>query len=189
MAVAFPARVTGGSGVELNAAMTSFLTRLRATVPASVPIYVTSGYRSPEAQARALVVKRNLGDDLRALYGSRVAPVLAAENTMEAMSAALRAQIATGLYLSRHMRGDALDLRTQGLTSAQVAAIQRAAEALGAKTLLETKPPHLHIERVGGGLLATVPTPVKVGVVGFGIVGLALALFLFYRARARKVSP
>ena len=188
MATAYPAGVTGGTGVELTPATSAFLVKLRAAVPASTPIYVTSGYRSPEAQAAALVTKRNLGDNLTALYGtSRIAPILAAANTVAGMSAALREQMRNGLYLSRHMRGDALDFRTTNLTSAQVAEIQRAAEALGAKTLVETTPPHLHVERIGGGLLAIPGAKAAIGIVGIlglGVTG--LLIFWFWRYRTRK---
>lgn len=149
-----PAGVTAGSGVALNAAQVDFLRRLRARVPADVPLHVTSGTRTAEDQARALVTKRDLGDDLRALYRSNRAvidEVLAVPNRVDAIAAVLRRNAQAGRVLSRHMRGDAVDLRNRNLNPAQRQTILAAAGALGAKAFEEAKPPHIHIEGIGGG--------------------------------------
>ncbi len=149
-----PAGVTAGSGVALNAAQVDFLRRLRARVPADVPLHVTSGTRTVEAQARALVDKRDLGDDLRALYRSNRAiidEVLAVPNRVDAVAAVVRRHALAGRILSRHMRGDAIDLRSRNLTPDQRQAVLAAAGALGAKAFEEAKPPHIHIEGIGGG--------------------------------------
>ena len=148
-----PPGVSGNAGLVLNDAQAAFLAQLRAAVPPSIPLHVTSGTRSPEAQASALVTKRNLGDNLRALYRSNldiIEALLAVPNTVAAMATVLRHYMAQDRYLSRHMRGDALDLRSYTLSPAQRAVVMQAAARLGAKTNYETKPPHIHIERIGG---------------------------------------
>ncbi|MCB9764962.1 MAG: hypothetical protein H6739_34635 [Alphaproteobacteria bacterium] len=142
-------------GVVLSPALLRFLARLRAVVPASIPLVVTSGVRTPEAQAAALQRKRTLGDDLYALYrrghGPQiVASLLAVANTVPAMSAVLREWLARGVAMSRHMRGDALDLRIRGLSQEQLALLVMMCQRLGARAVVESRPAHLHIEGLGG---------------------------------------
>ena len=148
-----PAGVTGNGGLHLNQRMVDFLGALRKAVPASVPIHVTSAVRTVAEQASAMKTKRDLGDDLRALYGSKVAPVLAAPNTVAAMSAALQDLANRGVVMSRHMFGDALDLRVRDWTQEQRNIVGSAVAALGGKPQFETTPPHLHIEGLGAGKL------------------------------------
>lgn len=145
---------TGGAwslarGVELPPNGAVFLDRLAAKVP-GVPLFVTDGSRTTADQARVLQVKRELGDDLHALYAQDdlVDELLKVEGE-KAMTWVLDDQVKRGRYLSRHMRKDALDLRSKTLTSDQVSRIMQAATELGAKPLFEGKPPHLHIERLG----------------------------------------
>ncbi|MCB9759130.1 MAG: hypothetical protein H6739_04760 [Alphaproteobacteria bacterium] len=140
-------------GVVLNPGLLTFLALYRANVPMEVPIVVTSGVRTPEAQAAVLVKKRRLGDNLYDLYrrghGPQiVAALLAVPNTVAAMAPVLAGFAAQGVFLSRHMRGDALDLRTRGLSSQQLQVLVAVAQALGVKALVERTPPHLHFERL-----------------------------------------
>ena len=147
-----PAGVTGNNGLVLNDGQVAFLRRLRRAVP-GVPLHVTSATRTPEKQAAALVAKRNLGDDLRKLYRRNpdiADALMRAPNTTSAMAAIIRRYMNQGRYLSRHMRGDAFDLRSRNLTAAQRNQVMSAAQRMGAKAIYETKPPHIHIERIGG---------------------------------------
>ena len=149
---ALPPGVTGNKGLVLNASQVSFLRRLRRAVP-GIPLHVTSATRTPERQAGALVTKRKLGDDLRKLY--RANPDIAdalmrAPNTTAAMAALIRRYLEQGRYLLGHLRGDAFDLRSRNLTAAQRNQVMSAAQQTGAKAIYETKPPHIHIERIGG---------------------------------------
>ena len=147
-----------GVGVSSSAVipeyMHPFLQRLRAAVPSSVPLYITSGSRSPEAQAGALVTKRNQKDDLFALYSKAnhdiVRELMAAPNTVAGMAPVLRKYIAQDRWLSRHMRNpaDAFDLRVHDWTAAQEQLVKAAAARLGVKANREYKPPHLHLEGV-----------------------------------------
>jgi hypothetical protein len=144
-----PAGVTGNKGLHLNEHMVSFLGALRKKVDPSISLHVTSAVRTVGEQAAAMKTKRDLGDDLRALYGSKVAPVLAAPNTVAAMSAALQDLANRGVVMSRHMFGDALDLRVRDWSTAQRATVATAVTSLGGKPQFETTPPHLHIEGLG----------------------------------------
>jgi hypothetical protein len=144
-----PSGVSGNAGLVINASQVAFLAALRAAVP-GIPLHVTSGTRTPEAQAAALVIKRSRGEDLRKLYRANAdiaSALMAAPNTTSAMAAIIRRYMDQGRYLSRHMRGDAVDLRSRNLTSAQVQQVMAAAARLGAKPLLESD--HIHVERVG----------------------------------------
>jgi len=158
---------SAASGAKINDAMRVFLDALATRVAArdpSIAIYVTSGYRTVTDQARALVTKIQLGDDLAKLYrrgyGPQiVAAVLGSEDRSQAgIAAVLDSFAARGIYLSPHMRGDALDLGTTGgsmtgraLSQGQINILAEEARALGAETLQESTPPHLHIQHIGGG--------------------------------------
>lgn len=144
----FPPGVTGGSHVVLGDGQIRGLVALRAAVPASVRIYVTSGTRTARAQASALKTKRELGDDLHALYRADdiVDAILAVPNTVDAMAAVIQRYADAGRYMSGHQRGNAVDIRIKDISRADLALLVDAATRLGFKPLVETKPPHLHIE-------------------------------------------
>ena len=149
--------VTVLSGVQVTPRIDAFLRAFRARVPADVPITITSAYRGLDAQAAAMLKKYQLGGaaEIRKVYSRVTAEaVLAADpSTWAAVLGALAAQ---GHVLSRHPLGDAVDVRIVGLSSAQVAALVGAAQALRAHTLVESNPVHLHINRLGfdgGGAL------------------------------------
>ena len=147
-----PTGVTGNTGLVLNEGQVSFVRRLRRALP-GVPLHVTSATRTPERQAAALVEKRKLGEDLRKLYRSNpdiADALMRAPNTTAGMAAVIRHYMNQGRYLSRHMRGDAFDLRSRNLTVAQRNQIIATAQQMGAKAIYETRPPHIHIERIGG---------------------------------------
>lgn len=128
------------------------LDRLAAAVP-DVPWIVTSGTRSPAQQAAAMGSKIERGENLYDLYaqddlvseilaviGSTTAPDVAA------MTAVIEAQVARGAYISRHLREDALDFRTRGLTDDQVDRMVAAVRAEGGQALVESD--HLHVEEL-----------------------------------------
>ena len=147
-----PAGVTGNTGLVLNEGQVSFVRRLRRALP-GVPLLVTSATRTPGRQAAALVAKRKLGEDLRKLYRSNpdiADALMRAPNTTAGMAAVIRRYMNQGRYLSRHMRGDAFDLRSRNLTAVQRNQIIATAQQMGAKAIYETRPPHIHIERIGG---------------------------------------
>jgi hypothetical protein len=132
-------------GVKLNAKMIDFLKALRAKVPTEIPITVTSGFRTPEEQAKALKAKRDGKDNLVALYGDNAKEILAVPNEVGAMTAAINAMIKRGIYMSPHMRGNALDIRSKSWSRDQLAQVEKAVTELGAKPLEEKIPPHLHV--------------------------------------------
>ena len=144
------------AGVVTNPTMLSWLTALRARVPSSIPIVVTDGQRTPWTQATAMLAKMNRGENLREIYkdDALVDEIVMVGRNPSAMAAVISDQVRRGRLLSRHLIGDALDLRTAGLNSVELAAIVNAAQGLGASTLPESD--HLHVERLGSGWFPTV---------------------------------
>lgn len=148
-------------GVELNDLLRDKIAAIAAIYHAKTrrTLEVTSGYRSPERQAAALYAKLAVGGSL-AIYKNQdlVRPLAKAyrdgrrkrrkkPEIVAAMTAILEEQVARGIYLSRHMKGRAFDLRSLGLSARQRAALRQAiAEVGGMRVILETKPPHFHVE-------------------------------------------
>src|SRR5690606_13170758 len=125
LAHARPARKTWDArdGIELNALLRDRIGEVAAIYHAKTrrTLEITSGYRSPSRQAAAMYVKLAAGGSL-AIYKNQslVEPLRKAyrdgrkkrwkrERIIAAMADVLEAQVARGVYLSRHMRGRAFD--------------------------------------------------------------------------------
>ena len=138
---------TENSGVVLSEAERSFLEQLVSLT--SVPVHVTSGTRTYRKQASAMLAKFRAGGaaELFEVYPDDViGRLLAVPATVEDWTAQITAIADTGAYFTGgHLAGRALDLRTHGLTDDQVAQLVTDCESLGASTLLEDAPPHLHV--------------------------------------------
>ena len=132
--------ITFSSGVDLFQGQKDFLTRLRTMISPTTPIHVTSGYRSPERQAAAMLnIWTGTGEgELRRLYRKPlVTEVMAAGKNVSSMATVIQGQVDRRQYLSRHLYKAGLDLRSKNLTDAQVAEIVSAARSLGAKVGME----------------------------------------------------
>lgn len=150
-------QLTIRSGVVLNEGQAAFVHALRAVLDPGVPLTVTSGTRTPERQASAMLGKWTAGEargpgggakELHDIYGDDDAISVLLQLPREAgvWAGQIAAWAAQGRLLSRHQRGDAVDLHTASLTTAQRDALIAAAKQLGARTLLESAPPHLHVD-------------------------------------------
>lgn len=120
---------------------------------------ITSGYRSPSRQAAAMYGKLAVGGSL-AIYKNQtlVDPLRKAyregrkkrwkkERIIAAMADILESQVARGIYLSRHMRGRAFDVRSNGMSARQRSAFREAVAEVGdMRVIYESKPPHFHVE-------------------------------------------
>jgi len=124
------------------AAAAQELARLAAAE--GLPLLFTSGRRTPLDQAAAMIDKVRRGEDLRNLYrsaGATLDRLFAAPRTAAAWASIL----AAAPPISRHLTGDALDIRTAGLTDAQVYRLGELAIAAGfARALRESD--HLHVQ-------------------------------------------
>lgn len=104
---------------------------------------ITSGYRSPERQAEAMLEKLRQGDDLIALYRNDdlVRRLLDLPHTVEAWAPLLAVE-----PISDHQSGNAWDVRTRDRSEEDVQTMKATAQAMGLKAIVESKPYHLHIE-------------------------------------------
>jgi len=151
----------------VNDVIANFVTDLRTLISVDQIkiIYITSGVRPPERQARSLVRKRN--DIANKCYTAITTPpaegepcygifdlykqkelimeVLGVDNNVSAMTAVLQRQVDNGKYLSGHMTGLGMDLRSKNLTQEQQALVIQACKSLGASAIYEGDPPHLHV--------------------------------------------
>ena len=183
-------------GVVWTPEITNFVTALRSELPASVPLVVTSGLRTAEKQASALKAKRDLGDDLSALYVRGNGPAIvkaiyAVPNDVGQMAKVLEGFMARGIYMSQHMTGTAVDFRLRGLSSSQVERIVAAAKGLGGNVVVEQAPPHIHVGARGAeskvkAALARAGTGVKRNAGPFLLALAALGLWRW--ARTRKMN-
>lgn len=146
---------SSGSGVKMNDKMIAFMDDLAEKT--GIYLFVTDGVRTAADQAAALATKVELGETMEELYALYVRDDLIAELAeapVEAWPDIIEAQIDRGDYLSSHMSGEALDLRTSGggagatgqLSTGEVNAVAAAAGELGARAVNEDTPPHLHLE-------------------------------------------
>lgn len=141
---------TASSSVDVPVELHPWLAELAARV-SPVPVVVTSGRRSTSSQAQAMADDLDQHRDLYALYAQAdlVLEVVAWYPDVGGMTAALDDQVSRGEFLSEHLSGTALDLRTHGsspLSADQVAVLKAGVEAGGATALLEVD--HLHVEGI-----------------------------------------
>ena len=158
---AAPPRYTLKPGVRLTphveAKVAAIAERYHAATKRT--LLITSGTRSPHEQAAAMYGKLKAGDRLY-LYRmqSSVAPLRAAYDrgrrkrakpdvVIREMAALLAAQVERGVFISRHLRGNAFDVRSHDLKPRQRRAFLAAVAAVGGVTVLEERrPPHFHCE-------------------------------------------
>lgn len=121
---------------------------------------VTSGTRGPEEQADVFVAKLEAGDDVLKLYKDKAA-VLELKRVFDVGRAAgrprpaivaqiattIRAQMKRGVFISAHLKAGAADVRSSNMTNADKRAfVDAAREVGGVMVLLETVPPHFHLQ-------------------------------------------
>lgn len=156
--------ITVNDGVRLTPVLVAYLNRLRAALPAAVPLHVNSGVRTPSEQADAMWTKYQEAEakgtgggaaELIATYGAKADALFQVAHTEWA--ALVEQAQADGTLFSRHLTGDALDVRTRDLTDSARADLIAAVKATGARPLYEGTPPHLHIDRIAAAALLTGP--------------------------------
>ena len=133
--------VRAGSLDGLTASTKASLERLATLASAeAVPMTVTSGYRSARAQAQAMIAKVKRGENIRTLYRSASALVdrllALGVDDIDGWAALLAAS-----PISAHQRGDAVDLRTRGLSDGQVYRLGELAIEAGFSRALREKLP------------------------------------------------
>ena len=133
------------NGVELTEEQVNYLNILSEKLPFN--IVVTSGFRTPERQAKAMFYKIEQGEDITQLYKDKVfaQSVIDAFPNIEEGAAAVQAYIDRGGGKTMHLSGNAIDLRTRDLTKEQFDMVVSTVEGMGDRILYEPVPPHFDI--------------------------------------------
>ncbi|MGH2532328.1 MAG: hypothetical protein ACRDJW_08460 [Thermomicrobiales bacterium] len=149
------------SGVTLSAAVEKKVAEIADDYYADrkKDIVVTSGTRTASSQASAMYTKLEAGDDIVKLYKNKTAVKeikkayddgKAAKKSrteiVDAMTAVIETQIKAGTYISKHLRAGAVDVRSKDMTADDKKAFRKAAKGKATKVILETKPPHWHLQ-------------------------------------------
>lgn len=121
-------------------------------------IHITSGTRTPREQADAMYEKIRRGIRLTRLYrnydaASEIQNAYRRNRrrgrrpTVRAMAAVIRAQIGRGVYISRHLRASAADVRSRNLSRRERHIFREVVRDEGGVSLLqEGRPPHFHLQ-------------------------------------------
>ena len=121
-------------------------------------ITITSGTRSAASQAEAMYGKLAGGDQLtvykdqvsakeiKKAYDDGTAAKKSKADIVAAMKAVIETQIQKGKYISKHLRAGAVDVRSKDMTAADQQAFRKAATGVASKIILETTPPHWHLQ-------------------------------------------
>ena len=133
------------TGVVLTPEQTNYLNILSSKLP--FDIVVTSGFRTPEKQIRAMFTKIELGDDLIALYRDDqfAQDVIDAYPDEEKGIKAVNDYVARGGGSTMHLSGNAVDIRTRDKTQQEIDLIISTVQSMGDRALYEPTPPHIDI--------------------------------------------
>lgn len=119
---------------------------------------VTSGTRSAQSQASAMYTKLAGGDALtiykdqvsakaiKAAYDTAVAGKKTKVETIAAIKKVIADQITKKVYISKHLKSGAVDVRSTDMTKTDKAAFKKAANVTATTVILETTPPHWHVQ-------------------------------------------
>lgn len=120
---------------------------------------VTSGTRTPESQAAAMLAKDP--GTLRGLYARDdiIDELLAAPRTVSSWAAIIGRHAAAGDYLSDHQKGDAIDV----IPPADRSALIRAAARVMVEAIDEGN--HIHLEGLPGPVALAVPAILGAGAI------------------------
>ena len=120
-------------------------------------LVVTSFVRTDAEQASAILglLSRHTVRYVRRLYrnGAAINEILAAylenrrhpQQAQRAMTEVISNQCARGVYVSKHLRGLAADIRSHGKGAARLSALRAAAHTVGATVLVESECYHLDL--------------------------------------------
>ncbi len=133
------------SGVVLTDEQTNYLNILSDKLP--FDIVVTSGFRTPERQTRAMFYKIEQGEDITKLYQDKTFAnsVIDAYPDLDEGAKAVQAYIDRGGGKTMHLSGNAIDLRTRDLTVEQRQIILDTVEDMGDRGMYEPVTPHIDI--------------------------------------------
>ncbi len=122
-------------------------------------IHVTSGTRTPASQAQAMYYKLSNGDspglyanqtavnEIVQAYRGGVAAKKSRADVIGDMTLVIENQVARDVYISRHLRAGAIDVRSNNMTPDQKRAFREAVATVSGVTVIEERiPPHFHLQ-------------------------------------------
>jgi hypothetical protein len=121
-------------------------------------IVVTDGVRTAEDQASAMVYKLENGDDLsiytnkeavkeiKEAYNAAVEAGKSKDEIVSDVTGVIQSQVDSGVYVSKHLAGNAFDVRSQGMTPAQKQDFRKSVAEAGGTVIEEGIPPHFHVQ-------------------------------------------
>jgi hypothetical protein len=124
-------------------------------------LVITGGSRTPVRQAQLMHDKLVHGDDIVALYENKaaatevrnafrdaVAKRLKRKATIRAMREVIEAQMARGVYVSKHLKANAVDVRSWNMKGRLEQALKDAVKAEAGVTMMDERDgaePHFHL--------------------------------------------
>lgn len=124
-------------------------------------LVVTGGTRPPQRQAELMYDKLKRGDDVVALYEHKAAATEVRnayreavarkekrKGTIRVMREVIDAQIGRGVYVSKHLKSGAVDVRSWSMDAAQEKALREAVKEEPGVTLMDERDgpePHFHL--------------------------------------------
>lgn len=124
-------------------------------------LIVTGGTRTPIRQARLMYNKLKHGDDILALYENKqaatevrdayrdaVAAKLGRKRIIQALKDVIDAQVARGVYVSKHLQSGAVDVRSRDMSDDLVQALKQAVKQEPGVKLMDERngpEPHFHL--------------------------------------------
>lgn len=121
-------------------------------------IVVTSGTRASESQASAMYGKLSGGDTLsvykdqvsaqaiKTAYDEAVAAKKNKTQVISAIKTVINGQIKKGVYISKHLKQGAVDVRSRDMSAGEKAKFKEAAKGTATTIILEVVPPHFHLQ-------------------------------------------
>ena len=147
-------------GVLLSRAVKSSVKKIADKYFASTKkkLVVTSGTRGTKSQAAAMYKKLAAGDDLsiyknqtaikeiKSAYNKGVKAKKSNSAIVGDMEKVIEAQIKKSIFISKHLREGAVDVRSRDMTSTDKEKFRQAAKGIAKSVILEVIPPHFHLQ-------------------------------------------
>jgi len=121
-------------------------------------IVVTSGTRTSKSQAEAMYGKLAGGDkltvyknrtaaqEIKKSYDDAVTAKKLKPQIIQAIKSTLDSQILKKVYISKHLRKGAIDVRSRDMTPNEKIKFKTASLGVATKVILEVTPPHFHLQ-------------------------------------------
>ncbi len=115
---------------------------------------VTSGRRTPQGQAQAMYDNLQSNStphysnqaafhQIVEAYDDAVATGAGQQATINAMARVIEDQVSQGVYISAHLAGDAVDIRSRDMSDEEQRILEQVATSVGARPIIETSNIHL----------------------------------------------